>query len=83
MSFLGSRLGHFWKASIAASVKSSLAHTPSLLPNLDMPAVTIDANGLPFIIVSSPRKVEAQDIIDPVFKQVEITRFGLEWASML
>ena len=58
MSFLGLRLGHFWKASMAASEKSSLALMPSILPNLLMPADTIEASGLPVISLSSPYEVK-------------------------
>jgi len=54
MSFLGFRFGHFWKASTAASAKSSRAQVPSRFPNLDMPAVTIEASGLPCMCFGLP-----------------------------
>ncbi len=47
MSFLGSRLGHLSKASPAASTKSSLPNSPSLFPNFDKPADTMETNGFP------------------------------------
>jgi hypothetical protein len=72
MSFFGLRFGHFSKASIAASAKSSLALTPSILPNLDMPAETIEANGLPVITVPISHEVEADDIT----KQLLIHIYG-------
>jgi len=41
---------------------------PSNRPNFDMPAVMIEASGLPVMVVFAPVNLEADDMLEPLLK---------------